>query len=71
MAWLMMLGGGRQPRCLKEEKAASEVGIEGAGVQKDKSCEFPKEKDQIQKHQEPLHSVRSLCTKTSQRKLDK
>lgn len=67
----MVLGGGLKPRCLKEEKAASEVGTEGAGVQKGKSCESPQGKDQIQKHQEPLHSVRSLCTKTSQRKLDK
>ena len=54
MAWLMMLGGGRQPRCLKEEKAASEVGIEGAGVQKDKSCEFPKERIRFK-------NTRNLC----------
>lgn len=54
MAWLMMLGGGRQPRCLKEEKAASGVGTEGAGVQKDKSCEFPKERIRFK-------NTRNLC----------
>ena len=40
----MVLGGGFKPRCLKEEKEASGVSIEGAGVQKGKSCEFPKER---------------------------
>ena len=40
----MVLGGGLKPRCLKEEKEASRVSTEGAGVQKGKSCEFPKER---------------------------
>lgn len=31
----------------------------------------PQENDQIRKYQEPLHPVRSLCVKTSRRRLDK